>query len=164
MGRQLPAAMLVTLLALSSAACGGDSDDGVPAEETTSQADDTTTDDQGAEQSNAGSDDQSDDQESDKPGKHAGGHEHGALPNDLPSPKSADPDDLPIDADVVMRTCEDIEPKDTWPSIDDVYLDPGAHNVVATADVDVKGQTVKMVCDVAGSANNPQVMAYNPAE
>ena len=64
---------------------------------------------------------------------------------------------------MVLDTCEDVDPKDTWPAPGSVSFDDEGRSVVATADVKMKGgQTVTIVCAIAGSENNPQVKAYNP--
>lgn len=186
MGRRLSAVLLAALLAFATLSCGGDSDDS-SSDGATSQSDSggtgDTQDADGNDDAN-GNDDADDraerrqerreerrdkreerredrhEQREDKPD----GDDKSALPDDLPSEDSADTDDLPIGVDAVMQACEDVDPADTWPSEDDVYFDTsGGSNVVATAEVETKGgKTVKIACDIAGSEQNPQVMAYSP--
>lgn len=181
MRRRLPAVFLAALLTFAVSGCGDDSDDsGEPAnDESTSQSDGATADDstddttdeteptESDDSSTDGSDD-ADDQGDDKndrddDGESDGGDENGAIPDDLESGDPDDPDDLPIASKVVLDTCEDVDPKDTWPAPGEVTFDGEDRSVVATADVKMKGgQTVTIVCAIAGSDNNPQVKAYNP--
>ena len=177
MGRRLSAVICAAVLALAVAGCGDDSDD-EPTTENTSQSDPTSEDD--ADDTTEPADDAEDTTEDDDDHKGKGHHKHkknnkddddaeddgddnGAIPDDLESDEPDDPDDLPIDAQVVLDTCESVEPKDTWPGIDEVSFDGGDENVVATADVEMKGgQTLTIVCDISGTDSNPQVNVYNP--
>lgn len=184
MRRRLPAVFLAALLTFAVSGCGDDSDDaGEPADgESTSQSDgaatddstDDSTDDTAEESEPTDSDDADDsgdargDDTSDKDddGESDGGDDNGAIPDDLDSDDGDDGDDpneLSISAKVVLDTCEDVDPKDTWPAPGSVSFDDEGRSVVATADVKMKGgQTVTIVCAIAGSENNPQVKAYNP--
>ena len=191
MRRRLPAVLIAALLTFAVSACGDDSDDSDQAsnDETTSQSDEPTSDDTGTPEGDDdgespdddnGNDDNGkkddrddksdrddrndDDRDGDKDDKgEKDDDDNGAIPDDLESGEPDDPDDLPIDAAAVYDTCESVDKADTWPAIDSVSFDGGQSNVVATAEVKVKGgKTVKIVCDIAGPENNPQVMAYNP--
>lgn len=183
MRRRLPAVFLAALLTFAVSGCGDDSDDaGEPADgESTSQSDGATTDDSTddtAEESGPTDSDDADDaddsddargddtSDKDDDGESDGGDDNGAIPDDLDSDDGDDGDDpneLSISAKVVLDTCEDVDPKDTWPAPGSVSFDDEGRSVVATADVKMKGgQTVTIVCAIAGSENNPQVKAYNP--
>lgn len=181
MRRRLPAVFLAALLTFAVSACGDDADDSDPSADdtTTSQTDDTTEDADPAETDDPADDPETDtddrDDNRDRDGRKddrndrdgadeddSEGDDNGAIPDDLESDDPDDPDELPIDAQVVYDTCDDVDPRDDWPAIGSVTFDGGQRNVVATADVKVKGgQTLTIVCDILGPENNPQVMAYN---
>ena len=182
MRRRLPAVFLAALLTFAVSGCGDESDDSdeptnddttSQTEEQTDDAEPTETDDTSeppeTDDATDDGDDKGDSDDDKNKNKNNNGNDdeddgddNGAVPDDLPSDNAADPDDLPIDAEVVIKTCEGVNPKDTWPSVDEVYFESDRQSVVATADVKVQGaKTAKTVCAVAGAQNNPQVMAYN---
>lgn len=188
MGRRLSAVLLAVLLAFATTSCGDDSQDAASddggatqsdtggtggtgdAEDTEDSEEPADTDDSAADKRAERRDERREQRQEQREERQEQREEKSdqdddsAMPDDLPSADPSDPDDLPIDADVVMQTCEDVDPSDTWPSADDVYFDTsGGGGVVATGEVEVKGgDTIRFACDVAGSEQNPHVMAYNP--